>query len=256
MRHRGIVDARLQSRVDRLENPAVERHEVRDERHRDAQLLLDLGGMPVREDAVGRDAVVALGEVRPLGRRLARARDAGLGVDDNPRLHEASRDERLQRQHRGRRIAPGARDEAGAREVLPVAFGQSVRQWHVDVRRMGIPALPEFRVPQAEGAGKIEDPGASTGQNRRDLGRQRLRDGEEDGIGFTAELVDVKGESHRVPDLCQGRNPASLGSAGPHRHPYVGGRVPGQATEQLDPGITSCPCDADPDAKEIIHRNE
>ena len=75
--------ARRHAHVDRLEDAAVERHQVRHERHRDAQLLLDLGGVPVREDAVGRQAAVHFGEVRPLGRRLAGARDARLGVDDD-----------------------------------------------------------------------------------------------------------------------------------------------------------------------------
>ena len=47
------------------------------------QLLLDLGGVPVREDAVGRHAAVVLREVRALGRRLAGAGEPGLRVDDD-----------------------------------------------------------------------------------------------------------------------------------------------------------------------------
>ena len=111
------VDAGPQPRVDRLEDPAIERHQVRHERDRHAELLLDLRGMPVREHAVRRDAVVALGEVRALARRLARPRNARLGVDDDAGLEQPVRDERLQRQHGRGRIAAGARDEPGARRA-------------------------------------------------------------------------------------------------------------------------------------------
>ena len=105
------VGAGPQPRVDRLEDPAIERHEMRHERDRHAKLLFDLRGMPVREHAVRRDAVVALGEVRALARRLARPRNARLGVDDDAGLEQPVRDERLQRQHGGGRIAARARDE-------------------------------------------------------------------------------------------------------------------------------------------------
>src|SRR5262245_460483 len=60
----GRADARLQPGVDRLEDAAVERHEVRHERHRHADFLFDLGRMPVREYPVGGDAAVAFGEMR------------------------------------------------------------------------------------------------------------------------------------------------------------------------------------------------
>src|SRR6185436_16322767 len=48
------VDTGLQPRVDRFQNAPVERDEVRHERDRHAQLLLNFGRMPVREDAVSR----------------------------------------------------------------------------------------------------------------------------------------------------------------------------------------------------------
>ena len=56
----------LQPRVDRLENAAIERHQVRHERHRHADFLFDLGAMAVREYAVRGHAAVNLGEVRAL----------------------------------------------------------------------------------------------------------------------------------------------------------------------------------------------
>ena len=88
--------------VDRRENPPIERHQVRREGDRTAQALLDLGAVAMGEDAVCRQAAVALGKVGALGRRLAGARDAGLRVDDHVRArHEdAGGGQRRQRQKR------------------------------------------------------------------------------------------------------------------------------------------------------------
>ena len=60
-----------------------ETHQVRRERDRAREALLDLRAMTMSEDAIGREAAVHFREVRTLRRRLAGARDAGLGVDDH-----------------------------------------------------------------------------------------------------------------------------------------------------------------------------
>src|SRR6188768_3116366 len=65
------IDARLHARVDRFENAAIQRHEVRYERDRQPDLLFDLHAVPMAEDAIRGHAAVNLGEVRALGRRLA-----------------------------------------------------------------------------------------------------------------------------------------------------------------------------------------
>src|SRR6187549_3133809 len=75
-RHLPRCRARLELGVNRLENAAIERDQVRYERHRRAELLLDFGLMPVAEETVGRHTAVILGEVRALAGLLARARDA------------------------------------------------------------------------------------------------------------------------------------------------------------------------------------
>ena len=75
--------ARGHAHVDRLENAAIERHEMRHERDRRAELLFHLGDVPMAEDAVGGDRSVVLGEMRAIARRAARAGDAGLRVDDD-----------------------------------------------------------------------------------------------------------------------------------------------------------------------------
>ena len=251
-----LVDTRLQPRVDRFENAPIERDEVRHERDRHAKLLLYFGRVPVREHAVSRDAVVALGEVRPLGRRLPGARHTGLGVDDDPGLHETCGDERLQRQYGGSRIAPGARDEPRTRKILAVSLGQSVGKRHVNRRRVRIPTLPELGVSQPEGAGEIEDSGAPACQDGHDLRSQGLRDRQEDGVRLTTEFVHIERHRHRVPDPGQRRDFPCLRAAGSHSHPDIGRGMPGQPTQQLDAGIAGSSCDADPDARKIIHRNE
>ena len=75
--------------VDDREDAAVHRHQVRREDHlhrlarRPAENLLDLRLMAVLADAVGRDALVALGKVRVQLRRAARAGNAALAIDDD-----------------------------------------------------------------------------------------------------------------------------------------------------------------------------
>ena len=89
--------------------------------------LLDLGGVAVVEHAVRRHAAVALREVRPLGRRLARARHARLRVDDDVgvRDEEAGVGERREREQRRRRVAARVGDEPRARATR--ARSRSVR---------------------------------------------------------------------------------------------------------------------------------
>ena len=105
-----------QPRVHRREDAAVERHQVRREGDVAAERLRDLGRVPMAEQAVGGDAAVVLAEVRALGRRLAGARDARLGVDDDVGVaaQQAGRGQRLQGQQRRRRVAARARHQRRA----------------------------------------------------------------------------------------------------------------------------------------------
>ncbi len=127
---RSGVHAVGQARVDRFEDPAVERHEMRNERDVHPELLLDLGLMPMREHSVRRDAAVHFGKVRALGRRLAGAGDPRLRVDDHARLHQASGDQRLQGKDGRRRVAPGIRDERRRRRA-PSDSARSIRRSRV-----------------------------------------------------------------------------------------------------------------------------
>src|SRR5207245_10279521 len=84
--------------VDRRENAAVHRDEVRREDHLHrlagdvAEGLLDLRRMAVLPDVISRDALVALGEVRAELGRPARAGHAALTInDDRPQLDVLAR---------------------------------------------------------------------------------------------------------------------------------------------------------------------
>ncbi len=179
---------------------------MRHEGDRHAELLLDLGAVAVAEHAVGGDAAVALREVRPLGRRLAGAGDARLGVDDDARLEQPGRDERLQRQHRGGRIAarrrrPAGRRRArrgGARSGRRRAGGR--RRASADTTACGL-----GDVAKPERAREIEHAHAALGQRRRDLGRQRVGHGQEDRVGPRRQLLEVERLDRRIPDLGQRR---------------------------------------------------
>ena len=115
--------SRLQRAVDRFEDAAIERHQVRDEGDARAELLLDLRGVAMLEHGVGRNAAVILGKVRALGRRLAGSRHTRLRVDDDRAGQQARTMERLERQERRRGIAAWIRHEPGATNLRLVTLG-------------------------------------------------------------------------------------------------------------------------------------
>ena len=116
--HLGRGRAGREPRVHRREQAAVERHQVRREGDVAAERLRHLGRVPMAEQAVGGDAAVVLAEVGAIGRRLAGARDARLGVDDDVGVaaEQAGLGQRLQRQQRRRRVAAWTRHERRAGE--------------------------------------------------------------------------------------------------------------------------------------------
>ena len=91
------------------------------------QHLVDLGRVAVPADAVGREALVAFGEVvRQLG-RPARAGDSALGVDDDAgALDQVFGDQRGQGQDARRGVAAGVGDQVDGRNSLAKQLGQPV----------------------------------------------------------------------------------------------------------------------------------
>jgi hypothetical protein len=103
---------------------------VRDERARHVgaehgELLVDLRRVAVLADVVGVDVLVDGDEVG-LGRRAAaRARHAGLRVDDDV-VDQARAGQRREREHRGRREAAGVRGDVRVAQLVAVELGQPV----------------------------------------------------------------------------------------------------------------------------------
>ena len=75
-----------------------------------AQLLLDLGRVPVRGDLVGDDVLARHRQVRGLVERAPGAGDALLGVDHDVGDQPGARERREREQRRGR-VAAGVGDE-------------------------------------------------------------------------------------------------------------------------------------------------
>ena len=107
--------ARRKPDVDRLQDAAVERHQVRHKVHRRAELLFHLGDVPVTEDAVSRDRFVILTQKcvpASLAARPALKIPDFASITTSVRcINQAGLFPRQQRQQRSCRIAPGARDE-------------------------------------------------------------------------------------------------------------------------------------------------
>ncbi len=250
----GGVRAGAEARVNRLEDPAVERHQVRHEGHRHAQFLLDLGAVAVPEHAVGGDTAVTLRKMRALARRLAGARHARLGVDDDARLEERRRDERLEREDGRRRITAGAGNQPRGRDGLPGPLGQPVGDVNDGGGRVRIPALPQSRTAQAKGAREIEHARAAIGQPGREFRGQGLGQREEHRVRAVAKTLGVEGLHGTIPDSGQGREPLRLGGAGGHRQPDIRMRVPGQPPEQLEPRVACRARHPHPYLRIFIHR--
>ncbi len=194
-------DTRLQPRVDRFENAAIERNEMRHERDRDPQLLLDLGRVPVSEHAIRRHAAVTLGEVRPLARRLARTRHARLRVDDHARFDHPRGHQRTHGEDRRRRVAARTGHERRVFQFLAVVLREPVgeRRLHLG-RRVRVPLLPRGIVTQPERTREIEDAAAAARQGRTDLGGSGIRQREKNGVGLGRERVEIERHDWLIPD--------------------------------------------------------
>ena len=197
---------------------------------------------------------MALREVRALRRPLAGPRDAGLGVDDDVAVvvEEAGVAQRAQGEQRRRRVAPRAGHEACVRQRLPVVLGEAVDHRLVDVRRRGIPVAALGRVPQPERAGEVEDPDAAGDEVGADLGRDRVRQGQEHRPGLGRQSVQGERRHVAVPDACErGQAAYALGGSRSHGRGHGDGRMARGEPEQLLAGVPGGP--GDPDGKRGRH---
>ena len=102
----------------------VHRRQVRREEHGRAERLLDLGRVPMIEQAVGREVLVHRAERRVRLRGAPCPGRTGRRVHDDPvGDHQPGAHERRQGQHRGRRVAARSGDVIGAEDLLPEELG-------------------------------------------------------------------------------------------------------------------------------------
>ena len=231
---------------------------MRHERHRRAELLLDLRRVAVREHAVGREAAVALAEVRPLGRRLAGARHARLRVDDD-RLPRSGRPAAAAaaRGSPPSDSSPAHATSVESRSRLAIALGQAVDD-----------ATPAARASADTSAGAA--PRRAAGRRRRDrrracraraarrdLGGGVLGQREEHRVGVGGEHVDVEAVDRRIPEPRQRRHAPRRGARAPPSRRQCG-RAGWRASRRSSstPGIPGRPRDPDPHCVGIIiHQN-
>ena len=232
---------------------------MRHERDRRAELLLDLRGVTMIEHTVRRQTAVALAEMRPLGRGLPRARDAGLRVDDDGRsaqVDEPAFDERLQREDRRRRVAARACDECRVAQLIAIPLGQAIDDGLRRVDRLRIPAVTKFCIAKPKGPGEIENALAERDERRSDLGGRVLGEREKDRVGLFGQQVDVQPVNRRVPQPLQCRYTPGRGARRSHRRGNAHAGMPAEQAQQLDAGITGRPRNANSYCTGIsIHQN-
>ena len=219
--------------VDGREDAAIDRDEVRRERHRPADPLLDLGAVAVVEDAVGRHAAVDFGEVRPLGRCLAGAGDARLGVDDDVAVggEQAGFGQRRQGEQGGGGVAARVGDELRPGDGAALPLGEAVGEPGRQPVRVRIPLGARGFVAQAEGAGEVDDADAGVHEGGRELGGRRIRQREEHDVGVARQCGGRERHDGAVPHARQCGQPPRRGAGLARRH-RRGQRDGGMARQQ------------------------
>ena len=219
---------------------------MRHERHRRAELLLDLGGVPVREHAVRGDAAMVLAEMRPIAGRLAGAGNAGLGIDDDAAFEQAGCGQRLEREQRGRRIAAGARDQLRPANGVGMPLRQPVDHSGRQRGRRRIPALPIGVAADAEGAREVDDATVALQQRRADVRGRGFGQRQKHDVGVGGEAIDVERRDRAVPDALERRQrPGRARRARRHRLGQRDRRMPRQQADELLPGVAGGARDRD-----------
>ena len=182
-----------------------------------------------------------LGEVRPLRRRLARARHARLRVDDDVDAgnEKTGGQERRQGQQRGRRIAARVGHESGAGNGVARQFGQAIDHAVGEAVRLRIPAGTRGGVPEPERAREVDDPHSALGQRGPEFRRRLVGQGKKDHVGVVREHVVRERRDLPVPESgeCGQRTRRAAARAGRHRGRDRHARMAGEQPEQFLAGI-------------------
>ena len=199
LHHLALGDRLFWADIDRRENAAIHRGELRREDHARTRAgvagdhLLDLGGVPVPAHVVGRHALVALGEVRHELGLPPRTAHTALGVDDDVvELKQAALHERRQRQDGRRRVAAGVGYERLPLDPVAKQLGQAVDRL---AEPGGVGML--MAIPFEVGGGivepvvgaEIDDLGPRGHHSRQDLRARAVRQAAEHALGPRADFL-------------------------------------------------------------------
>ena len=221
---------------------------MRHERHRRAELLLDLRGVPVGEHAVCGHAAMVLAEMRPLARRLAGAGNAGLGVHHDRASSRPARPAARARAARPSDSSPGTRPASPGgwlRHAAPAARRPRPRE-----RGGGrIPALPVGVAADAEGAREVDHTDAAL-SSAAPFPPTPPRAAPERRCRRRGEPIDVERRDRAIPDALQRRQrPRRARRARRHRLRQRHRRMPGQQADQLLAGVAGGAGDRDAGAR-------
>ena len=173
-----------------------------------------------------------------------------------PRLEQPGRDERLQRQHRGGRIAARrTRRACASAQLVAIALRQAVAPRRpASAGRVRIPALPQRRVAQPERARQIEHARAARASAGADLGGRVSGHRQEHGVGLGRERSTSSGSTGASQISASAGTVASRGA---RRHRDPARRAPGCRASRRSSStpVYRSPRDPDPDARIIIHPN-
>ena len=224
--------------IQRRVNPPVHRDQMRREldRHlllrREAQLLLDLGEMPVLRHAVGAHAFVALAEEIIHLRLAPRAAHPAHRIRDDPlRLDQLRPQERQHRQQDARGITPRRRDQHRSLDLAPVNLRQSIHTLRQQLRRrmiVTVKFLVTLRALQPEIRAQINHHAARVDQRHRELRRHAMRQRQEDNLRLLREQLRVRLSEAQAARRGMTRE---LREHLPHRQPRA---LPARHRRQLD----------------------
>ena len=204
--------------------------------------LFHLGGVAMREQAVGGDVLVRLREEARGLEPAPRAGDARDRVGDDARLDELERDERRAREaHRGR-VATRRRDVRVRRDLVAVQLDEPVREPVDDLGRVVRLAVPaRVHVGRQPEVGTEIDRVADVIEQ---AGQQRLARAVRQRAEHEVEAGEVGGGERRVPQVLVGAEQPRVQLPDGRARVAVGRDVhdldlgvAGQEAQQLGPGI-------------------
>jgi hypothetical protein len=211
---------------------------VRREQDVRAEHHLHLGGVPVSEQAIGGEILVDRVEMGLVLQRLAGARHAGDGVDqDGARLDQV--EQRAEREDRRGRVAARGGDRAGAPDRLAVDLGNAVYEAAEQIGRLMlllVPLLVGGGIAEPEVGAEIDEGDVAVEDLGRDPLGMAVRQSGEDEVDTIEQIRrDSLDDRFRISEGkvgMDGIEPASRGAfaAEPHR-PQLG--MPGAQPKQL-----------------------